>query len=388
VKAGIIKLMKIAQNHLSHTESVNLGSFYTPTYMVKWFYDKIKHLPKSSNYTIVDTSCGYGSFLREDIVNRKIGVDIDEIAIKEASKKGVETYCFNSLRGVSRKKINISDDELIIIVGNPPYNDTTSINRSNIKNKLTIDIDEDIKTRDLGMSFMLSYNKLNAEYVCILHPLSYIIKKANFNLIKKFMSRYKIIDSVIFSSSEFKGTSKTTSFPILAAIYKKDKKGMQYGDILDYTFKTFDGKSFKISDYSYIGQYLSKYPNINKIKNKNDIVAKFYTMRDINALKRSRTFIDKDLSNTVYVEKDKLPYYCYVDVFKKYTSKIPYYFGNFDIFIDIEEFNKNKDVFIYESISTNSILRDRFKLKKIIDSKERIDTYFKKILGEHYVEDR
>ena len=377
--------MKNVQNHLSRIDSINLGSFYTPVHMVGWFYDRIKTFPEIKKYTIIDTSCGYGSFLKEDISNRRIGVDIDEIAINKANIKGVETYCFNSLYKISRANFNISDSEPILIIGNPPYNDTTSIIRNNIKNKIKIKIDDDIKTRDLGMSFMLSYNKLNADYVCILHPLSYLIKRANFNLIKNFMSNYKLIDDIIFSSSEFNGTSKAISFPILAAIYKKDKIGMKYEDILNYNFKTFEGKSFRISDYSYINQYLSKYPNINRINDKNNIVARFYTMRDINALRRSRTFINEDITNTVYVEKEKLPYYCYVDIFKKYTDNIPYYFGNLDIIIDLEEFNKNKDAFIYESINNNNILSKQFKFREVSDSKAKVEKYFRILLGEHYV---
>ncbi|MDO4871950.1 MAG: Eco57I restriction-modification methylase domain-containing protein [bacterium] len=381
--------MKIAQNHLSRTDSINLGSFYTPIHIVSWFYDRIKAFPGFDEYTIVDTSCGYGSFLREEIKNRKIGIDIDEIAISKATAKGAEMYCRNSLYGVSRDSFNIANNESIIIVGNPPYNDTTSIIRSNIKNKnKKIEIDNDIKTRDLGMSFILSYDKLNADYVCILHPLSYIIKRTNFSLIEKFMSNYRLIDSAVFSSSEFNGTSKAMSFPVLAAIYKKDKIGMKYEDIINYNFKTIDGKCFRMSEYDYINRYLNKYPNKNRIKNKNNIVAKFYTMRDVNALRRSRTFIEEDMANTVYIEKEKLPYYCYVDIFKKYTDKIPYYFGNFDIIIDIDEFNKNKDAFIYESISTNDVLKNKFKFREVLNSKVKIEEYFRKLLGEHYVEGR
>ena len=40
----------------------------------------------------------------------------------------------------------------------------------------------------------------------------------------------------------------------------------------------------------------------------------FYTMRDINALARSKTFLDKANSNTVYVPRDK---YIILDLQKK-----------------------------------------------------------------------
>lgn len=40
--------------------------------------------------------------------------------------------------------------------------------------------DEDLFDRDLGVSFLKSYNKLKADVICILHLLSYLIKKTNF----------------------------------------------------------------------------------------------------------------------------------------------------------------------------------------------------------------
>src|SRR3989344_5858437 len=105
------------QKHLNYTETINLGSYYTPEIIVDLAY----------------------SILQKNIKN-------------------------------------------IIAIGNPPYNDTTSIIRNSIKDTSIQDkIDADIKTRDLGMSFLLSYDKLKADYVCVLHPLSYLIKKAKHN---------------------------------------------------------------------------------------------------------------------------------------------------------------------------------------------------------------
>lgn len=81
-------------------------------------------------------------------------------------------------------------------------------------------------------------------------------------------------------------------------------------------------------------------------------------MRDINALKRSKTFMDKVITNSVLVTADKLRFYCYVDVFKEYCSKLPYYFGNLDVFIDIDEFNKISDYFITISAVKHPELKD------------------------------
>ena len=106
-------------------------------------------------------------------------------------------------------------------------------------------------------------------------------------------------------------------------------------------------------------------------------------MRDINALKRSRTFIDNDMTNTVYVTIDKLPYYCYVDVFKKYADRVPYYFGNCDVIINQEEFEKIKECFVFESIRNNPVLKKALNFREIPDAALKIEKYFNKLLGEH-----
>ena len=53
-------------------------------------------------------------------------------------------------------------------------------------------------------------------------------------------------------------------------------------------------------------------------------------MRDINALKRCRTFISGRIANAVDVAPEQLSYYCYIDCFKRY-AQTPYWMGNFDV---------------------------------------------------------
>lgn len=381
--------MKEKQEHLKFNKQVNLGSFYTPQKIVDLTYNiLLKNVNSFEDYTILDSSCGYGSFLNNKNIKLKfIGADIDNLAIKKAKELNNDpTYInCNSLKNVSRNLYKIKDNEKTIIIGNPPYNDTTSIIRQNIKDKsLNNNIDSDIKTRDLGMSFLLSYNKLNVDYVCVLHPLSYLIKQTNFNLIKKFTNNYKLIDGMIISSHEFCGTSKGMAFPILIALYKKDNNGMNYEYIKNYNFITNENKMFKISDFDIISHYITKYPNKNFIENEEEIIAKFYTMRDINALKRNKTFINTEY-NAIYITKDKLPFYCYIDVFKKHCDKIPYYFGNLDVFIKLDEFEKIKDLFIYESLKDKKDILKKLNIKIPKYEKKEIEKYFNKLLGEHYV---
>lgn len=374
------------QKHLNYADTINLGSYYTPEIIVDLAYSILQsNVPNIKDFTILDSSCGYGSFLaKKNIAKRLIGADIDEKAISEAKKRinGVDFIDQNSLLSVFRKNLTIENNEKLIIIGNPPYNDTTSIIRNSIKNASVQDkIDPDIKTRDLGMSFLLSYNKLQVDYVCVLHPLSYLIKKANFSLLSKFTENYKLIDGTIISSHEFSDTSRGMAFPILIALYKRDQDGMVYDYIQDYQFKVKDDGFFRLKDFDTIVNYVQKYPN-KKYLNKNDKpVAKFWTLRDINALKRNRTFIDSDTYNTVYILMEKLPYYCYIDVFKQYADKMPYFIGNCDVIIDNKKFNEIKECFIAQSVHTNPILKNKFKFREIPNAKLKVDNYFKELLG-------
>ena len=378
--------MNVNQKHLNKIDAINLGSYYTPEIVVDLAYSILqKNVSNIKDFTILDSSCGYGSFLVKDkIAKRLIGSDIDEKAIVEANKrvKGAEFICQNSLLNVNRENLAIKNDEKIIVIGNPPYNDTTSIIRNSIKDiSVQNKIDSDIKTRDLGMSFLLSYNKLEAEYVCVLHPLSYLIKKANFSLLSKFSKNYKLIDGIIISSHEFSDTSRGMAFPILIALYKRDQMGMTYNYIQNYQFKVKDDGFFCLGDFDTIANYVQKYPNKKYLDKNNKPVAKFWTLRDINALKRNRTFIDNDTYNTVYVLMEKLPYYCYIDVFKQYADRMPYFIGNCDVIIDNDKFNEIKECFISLSVHTNLILKNKFKFREIPDAKIKINNYFKELLG-------
>lgn len=374
------------QKHLNHIDTINLGSYYTPEIIVDLAYSILqKNIKDIKEFTIFDSSCGYGSFLaKNNIAKRLVGADIDQKAIFEAKKiiNGVDFICQNSLLNVCRKNLAIKNEEKLIAIGNPPYNDTTSIIRNSIKDASVQDkIDFDIKTRDLGMSFLLSYDKLQADYVCVLHPLSYLIKKANFSLLSKFSKNYKLIDGIIISSHEFSDTSRGMAFPILIALYKRDTAGMDYNYIQDYQFNVKDDGFFRLNDFDTIVNYVQKYPN-KKFLNKNDKpVAKFWTLRDINALKRNRTFIDSDTYNTVYILMEKLPYYCYIDVFKQYADRMPYFIGNCDVIIDNKKFNEIRECFIDQSVHTNPILKNKFKFRKIPDSKIKIENYFRELLG-------
>ena len=374
-----------AQKHLNYVDTINLGSYYTPSNLVAIVYDMIQeNEPNWHTYHILDTSCGYGNFL---CFPNSIGADLDKRALEKARKQthACLFYCHNSLMNVHRKQYGLSDNDKIIIVGNPPYNDTTSIIRNGIKSEVCV-IDEDIKHRDLGVSFLLSYAKLKADYVCVLHPLSYLIKKANFDSLAQFKNNYRLIDAVVISSGEFQRTSKTTHFPIIIALYKRDTRGMNYNFIQNYTFQTKDNKTFKISEFDRLCNYITKYPN-HKYLSLDDSVAFFWTMRDINALKRTKTFIEREAYNSFRIPKEKLSLYCYADVFKEYIPHIPYYFGNSDIMINYDSFKRIEQSFLRKSLSKYSFLKQLLHEGDVSEEDMcKINTYFHNLLGEHYVD--
>lgn len=272
--------------HLNRSQIIIQGSFYTPEKFVELAGRWIKEFIHDSSYIFLDSSCGYGAFLQlHDLFNenRFIGNDIDEHAVSIAATvyPDISFFCQNALTQVSRDAFGISDNDPLIVVGNPPYNDTTSQSGQKIKRGNDIKIDNDIKSRDLGISFLNSYDKLKADYACILHPLSYLIKKANFKSASKFFNNYQIEKIIVFPSSEFANTSKTVSFPVVMALYRRHEgNGVTFDKVKNIVFNTTDGCSFSINCWDYVGDYIRKYPG--NIRYDREIL--FYTLRDVNAL--------------------------------------------------------------------------------------------------------
>lgn len=376
------------QQHLAYTDKVNMGAYYTQDEYVHIAWDMLT--PYINEKTVVlDNSCGYGNFLNYPSMCQKVGNDIDVLAINRA-KQNTDAVFFNhnALSNISREQYNIKENEHLCVIGNPPYNDKTSIIRQGIKS-FNMSIDNNVKTRDLGMSFLLSYNELKANFVCILHPLSYLIKQANFKLLNNFTSNYQLIQGKIISSSGFNKTSKVMQFPIVIALYKKNDIGTTYKDIVNFSWDV-KNTTFQLNKFDDISRYIKKYPNKSQQTKSDDLF--FWTMRDINALKRNKTFVAKYGCNAIIIDKSKLDYYIYVDVFKQFSNHIPYYFGNCNVLIDNTLFIKYKKYFILEALSRHKNLRQYFasfdfpKIELLALAKQKVNQYFQQLLGVHYVD--
>ncbi|MDE0685305.1 MAG: N-6 DNA methylase [Candidatus Poribacteria bacterium] len=376
----------MSQAHLAYESRVNLGSYYTPPEIVNTAWEMIAAYVNSQT-TIIDSACGYGDFLKNCGQSITIGCDIDKTAIDIAKKKNnkVQFFQTNALCDVSRAKFGIPQQSDLIVVGNPPYNDKTSLIRHNIKD-VDFDIDEDIACRDLGISFLRSYNKLEADVICVLHPLSYLIKPTNFRLLKEFTANYRLIDGLLISSWEFPESAKHTPFPIVLALYERNTQGMAYSFIRSFRFRPAGKIGFCLGDFDYITSYIDKYPKKKNRPTYHDSLF-FWTMRDINALKRNRTFVESYSANTIVIDKRKLDYYAYVDVFKRNLHRLPFYFGNCDVLINDDLFKKYKPCFIRDTVRHHPFLKKHFQIQPIEKQQAAsgLDMYFKLLFGEHHL---
>lgn len=136
---------------------------------------------------------------------------------------------------------------------------------------------------------------------------------------------------------------------------------MDFSFIQNYRFKTIERQSFCLKDFDFIANYVRKYPNTY---DKRDAVAFFYTLRDINALKRNKTFLPSQSTNAIKVFSDNLKYYIYIHFFKKYGAILPSFVGNLDIFIDNKAFLAIENEFLawfYQKSFSKSKIQAYFK---------------------------
>ena len=146
--------------------------------------------------------------------------------------------------------------------------------------------------------------------------------------------------------------------------------------VLKTKFKTTDGQIFSVDMFDYVTDYISKYPSTYRYKP--EIL--FYTLRDINALRRSRTFIKERVSNAVDVDPKKIAYYCYIDCFKDAIDNVPYYFGNFNIPFKKDTFGSVARDFIAVSAYKHPEIFTRA-TKPSREAYFRVNNYINNVLG-------
>ena len=369
--------------HLSKEEIIKNGSIFTKTALVELVYNQVvKFIDK--NTIIGDFGAGYGAFIDkfQNIGKECFGTEIDDKSYEllKSNFPNVRFYHENSLLNVSRKKYNLGKNTLIVI-GNPPYNDVTSIFKKG--NKGSLICDEDLHSRDFGISFLKAYDKLNAKYICVLHPLAYLIKKQNFNSLGSFRNNYKLISGVVFSSKEFESIKKSYSdFPVVSALYKRDISGMTFEYIKKFNFNIFNStKIFSLNKILTIDGIVNKYPNKNNIHG-----LQFYTLRDMNALMRNASFVENKRINGVEIKDDNLYQYAWLFFLKKNFNpkKNKFLYGNLSpLYTDkINDINFKKAL-IYYAYNNSELVKKYYSIKKIKSlygkSKVQYNILFKEI---------
>jgi len=369
--------------HLLESERIKLGAFYTPPYIVKKVFELIYpyYLNHKNHTVIADIAAGCGAFLFPIL---SLGADYrvadcDKEAIAFLRQYFIYEKIFetNSLKNISRTKFNIKEDQFLIIVGNPPYNDTTSLYKKDEKG--FFECDPDIYDRDIGISFLKAFAKLNADIICVLHPLSYLIKEANFKRLKGFKETYRLKESYIFLSNEFSFT-KTAKFPIIIALYEKNQCGMDYEYIRNFNFKFLNKEGeFVLGKWITTDGYINKYPPRTGDPKISPIDIYFYSFRDLNSLLRNATFLGEQKDNTIVVTVENFYKYAYLHCLKKFVLKMKkekdnlWIFGNLSPLINKNFVEKNKKLFIIYAIKDHKLFGENYELIKKLFSFYQID---------------
>lgn len=348
---------KFESKHLLNDEQIKLGSFYTPERIVDKVHQLIADYKTHPRAVIFDNAAGAGAFIRDEEPNPYKVVEFDPIVGEFLKTKLPRKNVFigNAISGVSRRKYQIANSDFLIQIGNPPYNDTTSAYRNGEKGSNICDAD--LFDRDLGVSFLKSYNKLQSDVVCVLHPLSYLIKEANFKRLKEFSQNYKLKKGILFSSLLFSNVS-STGFPIVIALYEKKAKGMEYEDIKQFPFSILDSKKvFRLDDYTYVDSFIRKYPPKKTDIPVSDIGIYYYTFRDINSLTRNQGFHTQANSNSIVVHLKDFYKYAYIFAFKKlFHPEKRWLYGNLSPLGSSQMIEKNKKLFVkYALLSEKKI---------------------------------
>lgn len=345
--------------HLSKKEQVQLGSYYTPKELVDKVYENIKpYIAQHKNTNVIfDNAAGSGAFIVKIPNFNYRASDCDQQAYdslqKYLNKKNI--FCTNSLVDVHREKYNIPKQSFLIMIGNPPYNDTTSEFRKGKKGKNLCD--RDLFDRDLGVSFLKSYDKLKADVICVLHPLSYLIKKTNFNRLKSFKDNYTLKKGIVFPSSWFAKTG-STKFPIMIALYEKSKNGMDFDYIKNFQFSILNTeKTFTLSLHKTTDGFIDKYPPRKNDPKISPLGLYYYTFRDLNSLRRNASFLNKPHYNGIVVTVDNFYKYAYLYTLKSlFQNNNLWLYGNISPLIDMQDLEKNKKLYVEYALKTNKTM--------------------------------
>lgn len=397
-----VRDMAAVKHHIRHKWSqyqpdgkkAGLGKYYTPEHLVVAVSDLLAPVLAKHGQTgyVADLAAGCGAFLAAFEDYNIIGRDIDDQAVMVLTEMGFNNIkVANSLHGVSRTALGLADEDELIVVGNPPYNDMSSLNKrysTDKKEAAAIAIDDDIRSRDLGISFLRAFAKLKANAICVLHPLSYLTKETNFRALGDFTNKYKLDAAFVFSSGEFGAAiGAKTPFPIVAALYVPGS--MTYADITDFKFELRASdhaglfgptcSKLQLASVTTIDGLIRKYPPTAGMDSVSDIGVYQYNIRDANSLITSGALTTHTDANRIPVQFKNLASYAYLNVFKRYFGT-DFVFGNLSPICNPQDLANElfQDACILDTIMNNPSIkatspgnRDSFVITKHVINRAR-----------------
>lgn len=344
--------------HLDRDDRVKLGAYYTPDDLVARVHELIAPYGGRTGVrsVVFDPAAGYGAFLQG--LNGEVrAADIDDAAVARlrAMLPMESVYHGNSLREPTRVRYRIGETDTLIVVGNPPYNDTTSEFRNGRKGRNGADAD--LQDRDLGVSFLRSYARLRADVVCVLHPLSYLIKPANFRRLKEFSTHYRLRRGLLFSSARF-GQTGGTKFPVVIALYERGA-GMDYDDVRTFAFEVLEsGGTFRLDAFTTTDGLINKYPPRKQGPRESDLGLYYYTFRDINSLLRNAGFMTVPHYNGIVVMRREFHRYAYLHAFKRFFAPVDaWLYGNLSPLVDPAWLEAHRRELVAFALQDHPVLR-------------------------------
>ena len=355
--------------HLPAAERIRKGSFYTPKKIVDKVHSLIEGYKSRPRAVVFDSAAGMGAFLRTGEKAACKAAEIDPAAGKILKSRLPPENLFlgNALLDARREKFHIAAEDFLIQIGNPPYNDTTSAYKSGQKGKNICD--RDLFDRDLSVSFLKSYNKLEADAVCVLHPLSSLIKKANFKRLGGFAQNYQLKKAFLLSSREFQNVSRM-GFPIAIALYERGQPGMSYEKIKAFPFQMLEGgRIFRLGDFPYTDSFIRKYPPRKSDPQTSDIGVYYHTFRDINSLIRNRDFHTQKGPDSLPIQASGFYKYAYLFAFKKlFRPSSLWLYGNLPPIGDQQMVERHKELFVQYALLSKPRLFSPAARKKILSA--------------------
>lgn len=294
----------------------SFGKYYTPAKLTALARQTTEDLDFAT-ILVVDLAAGCGAFIKEFTADQIKAFDIDEDAVLILKALGFAGERKNSLAETGRAWFNIDPDVKLVLVGNPPYNDVTSKNKrtgNNTKINAKLPIHPDLKTSDLGRSFLKQAFTLEPIRIVFLHPFSYICKRKN--LKELCGTNYRVTSGTLFSSSLFPGTS--TPFPCICAVWEpcpqRTDINTEWERIRQIKFKLINGGTFSLAKYAeFTIEELPKYAS----NATSDCGVYHYNFRDLNSLLTSANFVAQTSASSFPVQWEKFPALCLANTLKR-----------------------------------------------------------------------